>query len=278
MTTQTSAQSDAQTVKERAASVGGTVQDQTGQVAGTAKEQAVEVAQEAKAQARDLLGELRGQVRQQTGTQRDRLVEILREFGDELENMAESGGGSGTATEVVRQVSQRLRDVQNYFEGGSNLGEDIRTFARRRPGTFLLGCAAAGVLAGRATRGAAAAKRAESSSHGRHVVDVRPGYGTEGAYGTEGTYGTAGTYGAGTTGTYGGGAYAGGETGFGTAEGAPTSGIERTSDPNIAPSSGPLAGDTLTDPTEPVPPGTPSTLGGRDASGRDAGIGYEGTR
>lgn len=269
MTTQTSAQSDAQTVKERAASVGGTVQDQTGQVAGTAKEQAVEVAQEAKAQARDLLGELKSQVSQQTGTQRDRLVEILREFGDELENMAESGGRSGAATEVVRQVAQRLRDVQNYFEGGSNLGEDVRSFARRRPGTFLLGCAAIGVIAGRATRGAAAAKQAESSSHGRHAVDIREGYGTEGTYGT---------YGTGTAGTYGGGAYAGSQAGFGTAEGVPTTGVERTSDPNIAPSSGPLAGDTLTDPTEPVPPGTPSTLGGRDASGRDAGIGYEGTR
>jgi len=277
MTTQTSTESGAQSAKERAAAVGGTAQEQAGQVAGTAKEQAgqvagtakdqaLEVAGEAKAQARDLVGELKGQVQQQAGTQKDRLTQLLREFGDELEQMADNGGGSGTATEVVRQVAQRLRGVQSYVEGGDtgtggDIMADVRNFARRRPGTFLLAAAAAGVLAGRATRGAAAARKAEQGSQG--VVDVRETYpaGYSAGY-------TAGDY-AGTTSGYATGGYGG------TAAGAPVSGLERTSDPNLAPTTGPYAdaaGTVYDDLDGPVPTG----LGGRDTG--STGTGYEGTR
>ena len=126
MTTQTSAQTGDQSVsgrasevKDRAAEVGGTVQEKTSEVAGTAtsratdvagtaKDQALDVAQEAQRQARDLFGEFRGQLQQQTQQQRDRLVELLREFEDELQNMVQAGGRSGTASEVVRQVADRL--------------------------------------------------------------------------------------------------------------------------------------------------------------------------
>jgi hypothetical protein len=60
-------------------------------------------------------------------------------------------------------VSDRVRALGTYLEGrepGDLLG-DARDFARRRPGTFLLGALAAGVVAGRMFRatadGAAAA-------------------------------------------------------------------------------------------------------------------------
>jgi uncharacterized protein YjbJ (UPF0337 family) len=278
MTTQTSTESGAQSAKERAAAVGGTAQEQAGQVAGTAKEQAgqvagtakdqaLEVAGEAKAQARDLVGELKGQVQQQAGTQKDRLTQLLSEFGDELEQMATNGGGNGPATEVVRQVAQRLRGVHSYIDGGdagtgADIVADVRNFARRRPGTFLLAAAAAGVLAGRATRGAAAARKAEQGSR-QGVVDVRDTYST----GTSTGY-TAGDY-AGTTAGYATGGYGG------TAAGAPVTGLERTSDPNLAPTAGPYtdaAGTVYDDLDGPVPTG----LGGRDTG--STGTGYEGTR
>jgi uncharacterized protein YjbJ (UPF0337 family) len=309
MTTQTSAQSGSQDAKERAAAVGGTAQEQAsnvagtakeqaghvagtakeqaGHVAGTAKDQALEVAGEAKAQARDLAGELRGQVQQQTGQQRDRLVQLVREFSDELEQMASNGGGQGLATEVVRQAAQRLRGVQSYVEGGDtgtpgDLVADVRRFARRRPGAFLLVAATAGVLAGRATRSAAAARKAESEGQrGRHVaetVDVREDYVS--GYATQGYTGTTAGYRTGDaeplTGT---GAYTEGSGYGGTAAGSPTAGIERTSDPNLAPTSGPYAdagGNVLGDPNDPFPP----DLGGRDAGAGTRGTttGYEGTR
>jgi hypothetical protein len=317
MTTQTSAQTGdqpvsdrASEVKDRAADVGGTAQARAGEVAGTAqeraadvagtaKDQAVEVAQEAQRQARDLLGEFRGQIQQQTQQQRDRLIEMLREFEDELQNMADSGGRNGTATEVVRQIADRLSGVRSYLENGSNPLDDVRSFARRRPGAFLFLAAAAGVLAGRATRSAAAARK--QSSSGRHVVDVRDGrtptsytsgyetgYGTGYAGGTGSvsgtgyTTGTSAGYAAGATGDTAGTGYTTGTdygqtgatgypatgdttagyrdqygTDYGTAEGDPTYGIERTSDPNLAPTSGTLTGATdaeLGVPAEPVAP------------------------
>jgi hypothetical protein len=309
MTTQTSAQAGDQPVadrtsevKDRAADVGGTAQAKAGEVAGTAqeraadvagtaKDQALEVAQEAQRQARDLFSEFRGQIEQQTQQQRDRLVELLREFEDELQNMAQAGGRSGTATEVVRQVADRLGGIRSYLETGGNPLDDVRSFARRRPGAFLFLAAAAGVLAGRATRSAAAARK--QSGSGRHVVDVRDGrtpssyttgYETGYGYGsgtsTGYTTGTGAGYAAGVTGT----GYATGtgtdygQTGatgypatgdttagyrdqygteYGTAEGDPTYGVERTSDPNLAPTSGTLTGSTDADlgvPAEPVAP------------------------
>jgi hypothetical protein len=314
MTTQTSAQTGDQSaggraseVKDRAAEVGGTVQEKTSEVAGTAasratdvastaKDQALDVAQEAQRQARDLFGEFRGQIQQQTQTQRDRLVELLRDFEDELQNMVQAGGRSGTASEVVRQVADRLAGVRSYLEGGANPVDDVRRFARRRPGTFLLLAAAAGVVAGRATRSAAAARKQEQSS-GRHVIDVRDGY-TPSTYSTGYSSGTSAGYAAGSTGSYGTGATATGlgagvasttgtdygtggygtststygatgdslsesVSGYrdqygegGTSEGDPLSGVERTSDPNLGPSSGSLTGsDTeLGMPDSPVAP------------------------
>ena len=272
MTTQTSAQTGDQPVsgraneaKDRAAQVGGTAQEKAGEVASTAtsratdvastaKDQALDVAQEAQRQARDLFGEFRGQIQQQTQQQRDRLVELLREFEDELTNMVDSGGRSGTASEVVRQVADRLSGVRSYLERGTNPMDDVRKFARRRPGAFLLVAATAGVLAGRATRGAAAARKQQQQG-GRHAIDVRDGY-TTSSYSTGYSSGTSAGYAAGgagvtsTTGTdYGTGGYGETVTGYrdqygagGTATGDPLTGVEYTSDPNLAPTSGTLTG------------------------------------
>src|SRR3954469_25683586 len=226
MTTQTSAQTGDQSVsgrandvKDRAADVGGTVQDKAAEVkdtatdraadvAGTAKDQALEVAQEAQRQARDLVAEFRGQIQQQTQAQRDRLVELLRDFEDELQNMVDAGGRNGTASEVVRQVADRLAGVRSYLERGGNPTDEVRSFARRRPGTFLLLAAGAGVLAGRATRSAAAARKQQQA--GRHVIDVRDGV-TPSSYGTTG-YTSPSTGYAGGTGYTGGTGYVAGTT------------------------------------------------------------------
>jgi hypothetical protein len=326
MSTQTSAQTGDQSaggraseVKDHAAEVGGTVQEKTSEVAGTAasratdvastaKDQALDVAQEAQRQARDLFGEFRGQLQQQTQQQRDRLVELVREFQDELQNMVEAGGRSGTASEVVRQVADRLSGVRSYLEGGANPVDDVRRFARRRPGAFLLLAATAGVLAGRATRGAAAARKQDQAG-GRHAIDAGDGY-TTGTYSTGYSSGTSAGYAAGATGSYGTGTATGlgagvasttgtdyGTGGYGTStsaygattgtgyaettntgygdslsesvsgyrdqygeggtsSGDPLSGVERTSDPNLGPSSGSLTGsDTeLGMPDSPVAP------------------------
>jgi uncharacterized protein YjbJ (UPF0337 family) len=168
---------------------GTTVRERAGHVGGTAKDEAAGVAQEVKYQARDLVGEARGQVRQQVDVQRGRVSDLLRDLSEELEQMADRSERNGLASDLARQAAMRARDVRSYLDGGGDVVEDIRRFARRRPGTFLLGAVAAGVVAGRATRAAAAARRQQQQS------DERGGYGYPAGH--PGTYPTAGTPGYG---------------------------------------------------------------------------------
>jgi hypothetical protein len=153
-----SAGSTTEVAKEQAGRVGQKVTDAGGQVAQATKEQAQNVVGEAKQQARDLVGEARTQVRDQAGAQRDRAVLGLRSLGDELDQMARQGGQSGIATEVARQLSTRTRDLASHLERRepSDLLEQLRSYARRRPVVFLAGAALAGVVAGRLTRSLAA--------------------------------------------------------------------------------------------------------------------------
>jgi len=160
--------SSTRTTGNRADEVKGTVAEQTGQVAGTARDQAKQVASEATDRARDLAAEARTQLRDQTDTQRERLAGTLHQLGDELRSMADSGQSSGVGTELARQAAGRVHGLGDYVEQHQpgDLLDDVRAFARRRPGTFLLAAAAAGVAAGRLTRGATAAARSTDGGSG----------------------------------------------------------------------------------------------------------------
>ena len=164
-----------------------------GQVAQTTKEQAKNVVGEAKQQARDLVGEARTQVRDQAGTQRDRAVQGLRSLGDELDQMSQQGGQSGIATEVARQLSTRTPGLAGHLERHepSDLLEQLRSYARRRPVVFLAGAALAGVVAGRLTRSLAAGARDRPRAH-RRLGDYR---GTTGAASRPAEYAPAAGYG-----------------------------------------------------------------------------------
>lgn len=136
--------------------VAGTAKDEAGNVVGTAAEQARTVVGDARRQVSD-------QLTDQATTQRDHLTQVLRSLGDDLQQMAENGPGQGMATDLAREVSDRARALGSHLDGREpgDLLQDARDFARRRPGTFLLGALAAGVVAGRLFRatadGAAAA-------------------------------------------------------------------------------------------------------------------------
>jgi hypothetical protein len=100
------------------------------------------------------------------------------------------------ASEVARQAATRARNVGSFVDSHEpgDLLDEVRRFAGRRPGTFLLGALAAGVVAGRLTRGAATAHGVGPGS-GDTTTDVVPAY--AGTTYADGTYGT--TYGATTT-------------------------------------------------------------------------------
>ena len=127
--------------------------EQAKHAASVAQDEAKQVAADVRDQARGLLTETRNQVEDQSRTQRDRLVETIRTFSDDLDGMAEQR--SGLASDAAREVANRVRSFGQQLDGRepTELLDDLRSFARRRPGMFLAGSVIAGVVVGRFLRG-----------------------------------------------------------------------------------------------------------------------------
>lgn len=161
---------------EQARQAAGTATEESKHVAATAGQEAKQVAAEVRYQTRNLMGELRTQATQQSRSQRDRLAHTLHELSDELDRMADSGGGSGLATDLVHQASQRSRDFGMRLENREpgDLLDDVRAFARRRPGAFLLGAAVLGVVAGRLTRSGVAAQQEQQQAPSERYATGQP--------------------------------------------------------------------------------------------------------
>jgi hypothetical protein len=155
--------STADVARDQAANVGRSVGEAGSHVAQTATEQARVVVSETTRQARDLLGEAGGQAREQAAAQQQKAAYQLRTVADELAEMAAKGGQSGLATEVTRQMADRMHGAASWLgqREPTDLMQAIRDFARRRPGTFLVGAAVAGLAVGRLTRGLTAAAQSD---------------------------------------------------------------------------------------------------------------------
>lgn len=191
-------------------------------VAGTAKDQAAQVAGETRRQARQLWEQSRDEMVQQSGHQQTRIAATLRDLGSELSSMAGASEQSGNATALVRDVGDHVSSAASWLEDKEpgDVLEELRGFARRRPGTFLLVAAGLGVLGGRLTRGAVDDSRESSESTGSGSSTAPMSTGSAGFTATN--RGTGAGSGAGTTayadGTtpYAGGTttYAGGDTAY----------------------------------------------------------------
>lgn len=168
-----SSSSTTQTAKQEAGHVASHASEQASQVAGTVQEQGAKVATEAKDQALNLVGQARSQVNEQAGAQQQRAAGGLRSLASELEDMRNGTAvSSGVASDVVAQVSQHVQRAADWLESkdADDLLNDVRTWARRNPGTFLLAAGGAGLLAGRLTRATTQAVKSEQS------VDSSPSY------------------------------------------------------------------------------------------------------
>jgi len=144
--------------KAEAADLKDTATTQAKNVLGTAKEEAASVLGEAKVQAKDLFAQTQQELKDQANTQQQRISVGLRSVGDELGSMAANSEGEGVASDLVQQVSERLSAAATWLgdrDPGSVLTE-VKRFARRQPGTFILAAAVAGIVVGRLTRALAA--------------------------------------------------------------------------------------------------------------------------
>ncbi len=203
--TTTTDQSTADVAKDEAMNVQQTAVQAGSQVAATATDQAKEVVHETQRQAKDLLDQGRSQVREQAITQQQKAGQSLNSLAMELRGLADgtSSGAPGPARDLLQQASGLVDDFAHKLQtrDPGELLDEVRSFARRKPGLFLLGAAAAGVLAGRLTSGVKAA-HSDSGPSGTsgyraqsNYVDPTPSYAdTTSTYtGTSASYSTAGS-------------------------------------------------------------------------------------
>lgn len=153
-------------------------------LAETAKTELGNVASTATDQMRRLVDQSRSELTEQARSQQQRLTSNLRTLTDELDSMAGQGEQQGVAHDLVRQISQQARALGDWLDGnepGAVLDE-VKRFARRKPGTFLAVAAGLGILSGRMTRGLKAASDDEESQSYRatgYTAYGTPTYPTE---------------------------------------------------------------------------------------------------
>jgi hypothetical protein len=140
--------------KEEAANVAGQAAGAAQNVAETAKAEAQNVAYEAKNSARDLLHQAKSDLTSQAGTQQAKAAEGIRSISSQLRTMADAPDQQGVASDLIRQAASSSESVASWLDNRDpgSLLDEAKSFARQRPGTFLLLAAGAGMLAGRLGR------------------------------------------------------------------------------------------------------------------------------
>ena len=162
-------QTTARIARDEAVDVAQSAREAGASVTGTAAEQARNIVEETRWQASGLLNEARSEAWQQAHAGQRKAAQNLHTLASQLNDMAVKSDDSTMAAQLAGEASNRLHDVASWLEQREpgDLLDEVRDFARRRPGTFLLGAALAGVLAGRMTRGVAAAAQSGQSGQPR---------------------------------------------------------------------------------------------------------------
>jgi hypothetical protein len=152
------AKGEATNVKDTAAGAASGVKD-------VAKSEVSNVATEAKYQARNLVDQTRSELRGQASNQQSQLASSLNGWASELGSMASKSEDSGPMTDLAQEAARRVGEISHWLDTHepADLLDEVKRFARRRPVAFLVLAAAAGVVAGRVTRGAVAANTSVDS-------------------------------------------------------------------------------------------------------------------
>ncbi|CCG02085.1 hypothetical protein [Blastococcus saxobsidens] len=172
--------------KDEARNVGQTASQAGSQVASTATDQAKQVAGETQRQAKDLVDQGRSQLKDQAVGQQQKAAEGLNSIAQQMRGLADgsSEGAPGPVRDLLQQASGSVESFASMLQNKepAELLDEVRRFARRKPGMFLLGAAVAGIAAGRMTSGVKAAHSdSGSGNHGyqgtpTNYVDPAPTY------------------------------------------------------------------------------------------------------
>lgn len=177
MTNIDSSESTAERGKQAAADVAQHARGKAGEVASTAKEEARSVARDAKNQASDVLGTARSELRTQAANQAKTLSATLSDIGRQLGDMADgSNEPEAQVASLARSAADTLSQrAERIDEGGiDGVIDDIKRFARNRPGAFLLGSIAAGFAIGRLAKHADLQQVAERAKGEIDTEQLKP--------------------------------------------------------------------------------------------------------
>jgi uncharacterized protein YjbJ (UPF0337 family) len=180
-------QAAGQTAKEQASATAGQAKEAAGEVAGTALDQARTVAEEARRQAGSAVGDLRGRVTEEVEGQTRRAAGTVHQWADDLAELARNAPGDSPARNLVSKAADGGHRAADYLDrhGVEGMTEDLKGFARRRPGAFLAGAALAGFAVGRMAKAGGKAQSGQGAQRGRTPLrgdgtpegTVRPAYG-----------------------------------------------------------------------------------------------------
>ena len=118
-----------------------------------AKEQGALRGRPGRPRTKGVFADLGSDLSSEAQNQKMRLAKGLKGFGTELEEVARNSSGRVPHLRV-RPLPAR-RGLAHWLEHteGRDMVRSVEDFGRRRPVMFILGCALAGVVAGRLTRG-----------------------------------------------------------------------------------------------------------------------------
>lgn len=128
--------------------------DTTEGLGQTAAQEAQGVKQELGTQARRLMDQAGSEVKGQAAEQQSRAANGLRGVSSQLRKMAENSEGQGMAVDMVSQAASRVDRAASWLDqrDPGDVLEEVKSFARRRPGVFIAVAAGVGILAGRLTK------------------------------------------------------------------------------------------------------------------------------
>ncbi|MDR6691660.1 ElaB/YqjD/DUF883 family membrane-anchored ribosome-binding protein [Microbacterium sp. 1154] len=154
----TGATAKAETAAHEASAVTATAGEAARSVIQTGTQEAAAVAGEAKARVGDLLSQSGKELSDQAATQQRRLADGLGSVGQDLSRMADADESGGLAGDLVRRVAGHASTIGSWLgeRDPQQLVQEVTSFARRRPGTFIAVAAIAGVVVGRLSRAIAA--------------------------------------------------------------------------------------------------------------------------
>jgi F0F1-type ATP synthase membrane subunit b/b' len=144
--------------RDQAREVAQTAKAQAQDTVETARQEAQQLGDQVKSHAQDVFGDVRHELRERANEQGTRAAQALHDTSGQLRRMAQSGE-HGVVVDLAQSAAARIEDVAGRLDrdGVDGLLDDVRSYARRRPGMFLLAAGAAGFLIGRVARSASSA-------------------------------------------------------------------------------------------------------------------------